>query len=789
MIVRICSRVLSNRPVIVLAAVLLCGAATRAADYRPYWPAEGKAHPLCGHARRAAEQLQQDLAYQQWQSDYEAQRAAGLREALEDTDVLHCNLEIEIFPGQEDNIAGTNVMTVQSKSAALTTFTIRLRYQYNITGITVNGTPVSYSSTNTSKVVTLDRTYTTDEIFTLEVSYYGHAESPGFGSIEFGTHLGADIIYTLSEPYFAYTWWPCKDGNWGQAGDNADKFTLDMAVIAPDNMVTASNGLLQGIDIFSGNRKRYRWSSSYPICTYLVCFSSTNYNTWTVNYSPIAGGSMPVDFYIYPEHDNATNRDAWEVVLDALYVYRDLFGEYPFVNEKYGIYECQFGGGMEHQTFTAQGTFIESVSVHELAHQWWGDMVTCKTWNHIWLNEGFASYAEALWAEFESGTSDPAARKAAMAAMKYTGGGTVYVQDEELGSIYDIFDGGTTYNKAGWVLHMLRHVLGDDSFFDMLAAYRASFEYSAATTGDLQAVCESFYGGSLDWFFSEWIYGEYNGQYHWGWDQAEINGSNYVLVSIDQIQPSEQLRFTMPIDLSIDGVVHVVWNDADPENFVIPVDGTATEVLFDPGRWVLNSNSKKVSYSPGPPKIVETAPAPGAEIESDAATDTVSVWFQTNVNASAGDLSLVGNLGGPVGFTLADGSDVNPIVLDLDAPLAPDAYTLTVADNVIAVDSGQSLDGEITDPADRASLPSGEGTPGGSAVIQFVVIQSTPGDMDGDGDVDLNDFATFALCFHGAAVTTPPGGCTPVEFAGADLDDDGDVDLGDFSTFALDYTG
>ena len=660
-----------------------------------------------------------------WREEYERMLAAGLREASSDTDLLHCDLEIEVLPDQYENLAGTNIMTVKSKSDSLTQFTFRLREQFVITSATIGGTPVTVSSpTSTTRVVTLDQTYGMDDVFGLTIVYAGHAESRGFGSIEFTSHgTSDDIVYTLSEPYYSYTWWPVKDGDFGEPGDNGDKFTLDLAVIAPEEMVTASNGLLVGIDDLSLDRKRYRWSSCYPICPYLVCFSSTNYETWSQTYIPLAGGTMPVDFYIYPEDNTGLNQAAWNEVVDMIYTLRDLYGEYPFVDEKYGIYQCEFGGGMEHQTFTAQGGFGEYLTVHELSHQWWGDMITCKTWNHIWLNEGFASYTEALWAENRPGSSGLPALKSYMTGMRYTGSGSVYVTDDELDTLWEIFNGSTSYDKGAWVVHMLRHVLGDADFFDALAAYRAAYEYSAATTEDLQAICEDFYpGGDLNWFFQEWVYGEYVPSYAWGWDSVEVNGQDYLLVYVDQTQSESYQRFTMPIDVVVDGETYVVFNDADSEYFVIPIPSAPSSLSLDPDAWILWGTRTATSYVPGPPTIVDSDPAPGAAVIADAGPDTVAVTFHTNVNTAVSHFSLVGANTGSQPFTIDSTSNVNPVVLDLGAPLGADTYTLTITDGVTASNSGMALDGEITDYSDPGSFPSGDGEPGGEAVIKFTVV-------------------------------------------------------------------
>jgi hypothetical protein len=259
----------------------------------------GKAQALI--QREAAGHLIAELRDEdQWLIEF------GLREPSEHTDLLHCDLELEILPSAYDNLDGANTMTIQSLVDGLTQFTFRLREQFVITAAIVNGdTPVDVDTiSSSSRVVTLDRPYDAGEIFTLTIDYYGHAESRGFGSIEFVTHSGEPIVYTLSEAYFSYTWWPVKDGDYGAPGDNADKFTLDLAVTSPDSMMTASNGLLQSVEPLPNNRVRYRVVQQLPqTAPYLVCFSTTNYNDldqWTTQAldGQIDAGAL---YYIYPE--------------------------------------------------------------------------------------------------------------------------------------------------------------------------------------------------------------------------------------------------------------------------------------------------------------------------------------------------------------------------------------------------------------------------------------------------------------------------------------------------------
>ncbi|CAG0985371.1 aminopeptidase N [Phycisphaerales bacterium] len=681
------------------------------------------------------------------------------REAFTDTDVLSNDIDIEVVPGSA-SIFGSNTIRVRSLVDGLSQFTYMLRgnftVQRNLSGnsgdnnrVTLNGSTVAVctappgDNSSYARTVTLDRAYNAGEEFTVKIDYTGPAVSRGFGSIEFGTQNGQPVIASLSEPYYAATWVPVKDGDVLLPGNNADKAGFTLAVTAPDTLRTTCNGLLQSITPVAGSKAKYRWHTDYPTATYLGAFCTTAYNVWTRTYTyPLAGGgsgAMPVEFHIYPADDTPGNRTSWEKCLTMLAAYRPIYGEYPFVNEKYGIYEFPFGGGMEHQTNTGQGTFSESVTAHELAHQWWGDNVTCKTWNHIWLNEGFATYTEALWEERKPGSSGLPALFSAMAARRPTQvNDSVYVYATN--SVNRIFSTNFTYRKGGWALHMLRHVIGDGAFFQTLADYRAAFEGSAAETDDFSGIASSVSGQDLTRFFQQWVYGIGAPAYAYGSQSVTINGQTYLRLSLRQTQDATWPGggapagvFAMPVDIDVTTpqgtVTHVVSNDARTEHFVIPIAGSLTEVLVDPRNWILATDKVLEAYTPGPAKIVQAAPSPGASLTEAPAFLTVT--FSENVSTQLSHYTLTGP-GGVVPCAFAYAADNFTTTISPQSALAPGSYTLTVAQSVNSVASGQNLDGEMA----ANVLPSGDGVAGGAAALSFTIAPSCDPDVNCDGAVN-----------------------------------------------------
>ena len=631
------------------------------------------------------------------------------------TDVQHYRLELSVDPTNR-MLAGTNTITVRSVADDLRAFRFRLWSGFTISSVLVDGRAASTQRLDDATVeVMLPQSVPFDDTFQVAVAYQGSPASLGLGSVSFGWRAGAPIISTLSEPWYAYTWWPVKE-------DNRDKATADFLITVPSQLTVVSNGVLEGTESLSGGRTRFHWATAYPTAPYLFFFSATTYSTFSTVYLH-EGGATPVQFAVYPDHDTAVNRALLFLTVDMLQAFSSLFGPFPFAAEKYGVYEFPFGGGMEHQTMTGQGSFEDWLSAHELAHSWWGDLVTCATWHDIWLNEGFATYGEVLWEEFKPGSSGRPARLNAISFRRPS-------RVDESVYCYDVSDPNRvfsvtyTYRKAAWVVHMLRHVLGDERFFAVLASYRAAHAFGSVTTTDFQQVAEAAYGGSLDWFFREWVYGRGAPAYRWANRTVTAGGSSYLELYVEQTQTSGEQVFTMPVDVTVTSTgvatTHVVHNDARAEWFLLPLAAPPDVVGFDPDSWILRTAATAVAFPSGPPKIVATAPAPGSTVAPSAA-GTIEVVFQEAVTAPVEQFALRGERSGPVAVSVALSSDAQAVTLTPARQLVPDRYTLTVGEGVTGAASALALDGEVAASDDPAALPSGDGVAGGAAAISFVV--------------------------------------------------------------------
>lgn len=432
--------------------------------------------------------------------------------------------------------------------------------------------------------ITLPRVFAQDERFSVVVYYQGVPVSNGFGSIEFNSHDGSPAIWTLSEPYGARDWWPSKDN----PDDKADSSQVNLT--CSNSLIPVSNGILQRITDNGDGTHTYFWYNKYPIANYLISMAISNYTLYKNYFHYAANDSMPVEHYIYPENFN-TVKPLLDKTVGMLEIFSDKYGLYPFFDQKYGHAEFGWSGGMEHQTITSLGTFNESIIAHELAHQWFGDMITCKNWHEIWLNEGFATYSEALYFEALDESSYGPYIESLITYAK-TAKSSVYADD--ISSASTIFQYASTYAKGALVLHMLRGVVGDSVFFKIMKSYALSpsLRFGNASTSDFKNVAENVSGKDLSYFFDEWIYGKNYPRYKYKWSFQKSGNNRYLIdFRLSQSLNSDPEFFTMPVDIEVhtiskDTVVRI-FNNQSVQNFQFSVTGVPQYLSFDPGNWIM----------------------------------------------------------------------------------------------------------------------------------------------------------------------------------------------------------
>ncbi|MEN8186812.1 MAG: M1 family aminopeptidase [Bacteroidota bacterium] len=393
-------------------------------------------------------------------------------------------------------------------------------------------------------VIQLPETQNQGVLDSLTVTYSGNPVSSGFGSFETGTHdvVNTPVLWTLSEPYGAKGWWPCKQ-------DLVDKIdSIDVFITHPKAYKAASNGVLKS-EIIDGDDKITHWKHRFPIPAYLIAIAVTNYEVYIDH---VENGDFDVINYVYPEHLSWAKQET-AVTPRIMDLFGELFEPYPYASEKYGHAEFGWGGGMEHTTMTFMGGWNRDLIAHELAHQWFGNKITCGSWQDIWLNEGFATYLTGLvFEDFDGEEAFKIWRSTKVNSITSLPGGSTFVKDTS--NVNDIFSGRLSYNKGAMILHMLRYKLGDDDFFQAIKNYLKDpdLAFSYAKNDDLKKHLEAVSEEDLTEFFADWYYGEGYPSYEVAWHQNTDNKIVRLTVNQSQSDPSVTF-FEMPLPVKVNG--------------------------------------------------------------------------------------------------------------------------------------------------------------------------------------------------------------------------------------------
>ena len=510
-------------------------------------------------------------------------------------DITYHKLEFNLDPA-DHYISGT-ITTTYTAVTAMNTITFDLANQLTVSSVTKNGVSLPYVQNAADElVITLPSTQAAGTSATVEVTYSG---PPATGEQAFVAteHNGVPVVWTLSEPFGARDWWPCKQ----DLNDKID--SIDVMITAPSQYVSVSNGVVWN-EVVNGGFKTTHYHHGYPIPAYLVAIAVTNYQIYNqqAGLGTPESPYFPIINYMYPETATA-NQASLAVTPTIMNLYESLFGPYPFRNEKYGHAQYSGGGGMEHTTVSfmtagGSGGYSRGLIAHEMGHQWFGDKVTCGTWKDIWLNEGFAEYLSGLVVENLDGEASFINWKnGKINNITSQAGGAVYLTETESQDVGRIFSSRLSYNKGAMVANMLRFKLGDDLFFQGMQNYlnAPGLAYGYAVTPDLQAQLESVSGMELDEFFNEWIYKQGYPMYD---ITAENIGSGQARITINQSSSHISVPFfEMPVPIRLSGSFGqqmdiVLDNTTDGQIFIVDVPFTVTNLVFDPEKNIISKNNE-----------------------------------------------------------------------------------------------------------------------------------------------------------------------------------------------------
>ncbi len=506
------------------------------------------------------------------------QHLESLKTANQDMyDVKYYGLDLKVDPVAK-KVSGTVTVKAQVTGTSISQMELNLVQSDTVLQVMSSGRSLAFSHQNDMLAITLDRTYSAGEFVSVAVTY--RFSESGVG-VYYETSASQPLIYSFSEDDIgAKSWIPCKD----LPSDKAD--SADIKITVPSNLIVAANGTLIAV-YDSTTTKTYWWHEGYPIATYLISFAAHPYKIYTQYYKYSPTDSMQIQNYVLPAN-LATAPTTYAKVPGMIKFMSDMFGQYPFIKEKYGHAEViNFGFDMEHQTCTTVDVTVRSVGAiaHELAHQWCGDLVTLKDWSHIWLNESFAPYMAIIWYGQEYGQ---AAFNSEMSSPPIGPGKVVDPSNANTG-------------RGVWVLHMLRHIVGDSTFFNIMKSYFADprFKYGNATTDDFTNICQQVSKKDLRRFFQQWLYGEYCPVYVNQWTSTP-NGSQYVVnLTIQQVQFRTNTIFQMPIDITVrtaaGDTTIVVYDSLQTQSFQFTVRAQPTSLVLDKDNWILKDPALPVT--------------------------------------------------------------------------------------------------------------------------------------------------------------------------------------------------
>lgn len=510
-------------------------------------------------------------------------------------DVQHYDVDL-VIDMTNKRLIGSVQLSIHITDPHASSFYLHL-ISLTITNAIKNGQSISFSRSDDKVYFTID-SHSQDFILTLD--YAGTPGNDGFGGFFFQNNYAFTIGQGLysQPPSMLRHWIPSHDVP-------SDKATLDLRLTVPKELDAFANGRLISTTI-KNNTKTFYWQETHPIATYLIAIAVGEYVQLDMPFVSRNGKSLSLEFYVFPNDVNKAHRD-WSNLPRMLTFYEQAFTPYPF--DRYSMAQAYNRGAMEHQTMTTYSHELitgdnryDYIVAHELAHHWWGDLVTLADWRDIWLNEGFATYSEALYFQHLFGNDYLGHYMEALSE--------IYFSEVTRRGHFPIYDpeymwGGTIYQKGAWVLHMLRWTIGEQAFWSTLQTWAQRYAYANASIADFIVIAEEQSGQELQWFFDQWIYRAGYPDFDIAWDYQKNAEMGYTVTIDLQQQQWDKFQFVAPVEAQIQtstkSLLDTLWSRSQQQEFQIDLDAAPINLIVDPNNWLLKQYD--VVGTPSPPGV------------------------------------------------------------------------------------------------------------------------------------------------------------------------------------------
>lgn len=499
-------------------------------------------------------------------------------------DALHYLIKIRLDLDRR-SFEGATTVTVASFREGLETCVLDAE-EFTVTSVlSEDGQPLRFEQTAKELAVHLPRPYKFGEELSFTCSYHGRDPKIGLRFMA-ETRDNPQLVFSDSFPENVHHWFPCFDYP-------NDKVTNEIVATVRRGLKVAANGRLVSVSEDSAaGTATYHWSQDLPHSTYLIFLAAAPYVVVRDSYK-----TLPVNYWVYPQ-DAAKAGPTYGKTPKMIEFFNRIYGyDYPW--QKYDQVSVPSGGGAESTSATAMTHRIMvdekgepdfpaiGIVSHELAHQWWGDLITLRSWAHTWLNESFGTYSDYLYHRYEKGDDEGAVNLLGKLNAYLREAKTRYIRPivsdryDEPGDMFDAH----TYPKGARVLHMLRSLVGDEPFFKTLSHFLHRYAFDAVDTADFIRSVKTVTGRNLDWFFDQWLYkpGHPVFEVKSEWDAVK----RVVRLNVAQVQDLSRgvpvFRVPVSIKLVSPGrtVIRKVWIEKREETFEFPFEEKPLLVRFD----------------------------------------------------------------------------------------------------------------------------------------------------------------------------------------------------------------